>query len=67
VNFDSSDLLASGIAKSFEEREHRAMIGFSINTALFAVVERRQLSKRLHRHSQTLNIYCPTMGSTIDA
>ena len=60
-------LLAGVITKSFEEHEHRALIGFSISTALFAVVEGHQLGSGSHRQSQMLDIYYHTIGSAIGA
>jgi hypothetical protein len=58
---------AGAIETAFEEHEHRALIGFSISTALFAVVEGRQMGSGARRHSQMLDIYYHTMGSALGA
>ena len=59
--------LAGIMTKSFEAHDHRALIGFSISTALFAAVEGRQMGSGSRRHSQMLDIYYHTMGSAIGA
>lgn len=60
-------LLAGAIAKSFEENQHRALIGASISTTLFAAVEAHQLGTGSRRHGQMLDIYYHTLGSVIGA
>ena len=60
-------LLAGAIEKAVEDHEHRALIGASVSTALFAVVEGRQLGTGSRRHSQLLDIYYHTAGSILGA
>ena len=60
-------LLAGAIEKSVEDHEHRALIGASVSTALFAAVEGRQLGTGSRRHSQLLDIYYHTAGSILGA
>lgn len=60
--------LAAGLlSKVFEESEHRALIGFSVSTALIVLAEGSQLGTGSRRNSQLLDIAYHTLGSAIGA
>lgn len=58
-------LLAGLITRTFDESEHRALIGFGISTALVVVVEGSQLGTGARRRSQLLDISYHTFGSAV--
>lgn len=60
-------LLAGVITKAFDESEHRALIGFSISTALVVAVEGSRLGTGDRRNSQLLDIGYHTLGAAIGA
>ncbi len=60
-------LTAGLLSKAFEESEHRALIGFSVSTALIVMAEGSHLGTGSRRSSQLLDIFYHTLGSAIGA